>query len=229
MLLPARPSPMQLGPGLDAHVAKLEKSVPKQIVLCLDGTNNQVRSADNTNVLRMYQILDHGGPSGQVAFYQPGVGTFSSSAAWTPAARWVSKVLGLAFGFGLKQNVGNAYAYLMSTYEPGDELYVFGFSRGAYTARAVTGMLAAFGLFRPGSEDLIPYAVHAMSAGNPDVAPRTGPPSAQPGGDREQAPARTSSDPYWSLVFQFADTFARRGANDAIPVPVRFPRPVGHR
>lgn len=193
----------------------------KQIVLCFDGTNNKVQSRDNTNVLRTYQLLGHADPQRQVSFYQPGVGTFSAPGAWIPTARKLSRVLGLAFGIGLRQNVGNAYAYLMATYKPGDELYVFGFSRGAYTARATTGMLAAFGLFRPGSEDLIPYALSAMSTGNLEKAPRTGP-AAVWEGQSEPVSARTSTDPAWSLVLEFAETFARRGLNGAIPVSVRF-------
>jgi uncharacterized protein (DUF2235 family) len=200
----------------------------KQIVVCLDGTNNKVKSADNTNVLRTYQLLRHNDPERQISFYQPGVGTFSSPGAWTTVGRWLSKVLGLAFGFGLRQNLGNAYAYLMNTYEPGDEIFIFGFSRGAYTARALSGMLAAFGLFRPGAENLIPYAISAMSGGNADTAPRTGPVATIPvAGATETGPTpvmtrQASTDPYWSLLFEFSDTFARRGANGAIPVPVRF-------
>lgn len=132
----------------------------KNIVLCLDGTNNKVRAAANTNVLRLYSLLDLGNPARQVAFYQPGVGTFSSSAAWTPLARTLSRYAGLAFGAGLRKNLGEAYLYLMSVHEPGDQVFVFGFSRGAYTARALTGMLEVCGLFRRGSENLVPYAVN---------------------------------------------------------------------
>jgi uncharacterized protein (DUF2235 family) len=136
----------------------------------------------------------------------------------------MTKVLGLAFGFGLRQNLGNAYTYLMDIYEPGDELYIFGFSRGAYTARALTGMLAVFGLFRPGSENLIPYAIEAMSGGDPETAPRTGPSSADGtsttgSGAGERA---DTNDKHWRLVFEFADSFARRSPNGTIPVPVRF-------
>ena len=199
----------------------------KQIVMCLDGTNNRVKAADNTNVLRIYQLLDHSESSGQISYYQPGVGTFSAPGAWTPAARELSRVLGLAFGFGLRQNLGNAYAYLMNTYEPGDDLYIFGFSRGAYTARALTGMLAVFGLFRRGSENLIPYAIEAMSGGDPKTAPRTGPSSASAHQEGPTAAGgvgvRTqTTDNHWRLVFQFADSFARRGEGGHIPVPVRF-------
>lgn len=132
---------------------------PKNIVLCLDGTNNKVRGATSTNVLRLYDLLDLSDPARQVGYYSPGVGTFASPAAWSPLARSLSRLAGLAFGAGLRQNLGMAYTYLMSVYQPGDAIYVFGFSRGAYTARALTGMLEVFGIFRRGAENLVPYAV----------------------------------------------------------------------
>jgi uncharacterized protein (DUF2235 family) len=131
----------------------------KNVVVCLDGTNNKVRAAANTNVVRMFDLLELRDPTLQTAYYDPGVGTSSSPAAWTPAARTASRLAGMAFGAGLRQNLAEAYTYLMSTYEPGDRLYVFGFSRGAYTARALTGMLEVFGVFRRGAENLVPYAV----------------------------------------------------------------------
>ena len=131
----------------------------KNIVICLDGTNNKLRAATNTNVVRLFAMLDLARPDLQVGYYDPGVGTFSSPAAWTPVARTVSRYAGLLFGAGLRQNLGEAYSYLMSVYNPGDRIFVFGFSRGAYTARALTGMLDVFGIFRRGSENLVPYAV----------------------------------------------------------------------
>jgi uncharacterized protein (DUF2235 family) len=133
--------------------------VVKNIVICLDGTNNKLRSAANSNVVRLFDLLDLRDASQQVAYYGPGVGTFSSPAAWTPVARDASRYAGLLFGAGLRENLCGAYRYLMSVHEPGDRLFFFGFSRGAYTARALTGMLEVFGLFRPGSENLVPYAV----------------------------------------------------------------------
>ena len=203
--------------------------VGKQIVICLDGTNNKVKGADNTNVLRTYQMLQHGNPDQLVSLYQPGVGTFSAPGAWTVTGRKVTKILGLAFGVGLRQNLGNAYASLMDQYEDGDEIFVFGFSRGAYTARALTGMLAAFGLFRLGAENLIPYAIEAMSPGDADTAPRPGLTSAPAGDDdlvtaAEARPVTASaaagqekpSEKDWRLLFEFSDTFARRGGNGAI-------------
>ncbi len=61
-----------------------------------------------------------------------------------------SVVMGLAFGAGLLANVGDAYRYLMNVYEDGDNVYLFAFSRGAYTARALAGVLHMFGLLCPG-------------------------------------------------------------------------------
>lgn len=137
--------------------------MPKNIVICLDGTNNQLKAAINTNVVRLFAMLDLDDPSSQVGYYDPGVGTFSSPSAWTPPARTLSRIAGLAFGSGLRQNLGEAYIYLIEQYQPGDRIFVFGFSRGAYTARALTGMLDVFGIFRRGSETLVPYAVNAYA------------------------------------------------------------------
>jgi uncharacterized protein (DUF2235 family) len=137
--------------------------MPKNIVICLDGTNNQLQAALNTNVVRLFAMLDLSNPEKQVGYYDPGVGTFASRAAWTPFARTISRYAGLMFGAGLRQNLGEAYTFLINHYEPDDRIFVFGFSRGAYTARALTGMLEFFGIFRPGSENLVPYAVSAYA------------------------------------------------------------------
>ncbi|MET8205889.1 DUF2235 domain-containing protein [Streptomyces sp. NPDC005373] len=156
----------------------------KNLVICLDGTGNQLKAKGNTNVVRLYEMLDLADPEQQIAYYDPGVGTFSAAGAWTPIGRRLSRLLGLAFGSGLKVNLAEAYTYLMRHYEPGDRIYVFGFSRGAYTARALAGMLKVVGLMRPGLENLVPYAV-AVYAKNKDW---------------------TRDD--WSQLHRFADTFS---------------------
>lgn len=133
----------------------------KNIVICCDGTGNEY-SDHNSNVVKLYStlVID---PKLQIGYYHPGVGTMGS-----PSARnWLSKawsiVAGLAFGAGLLDNVGDAYRYLMETYETGDRVYLFGFSRGAYTARALAGCLHMFGLLYPGNEGLIPYILRMYS------------------------------------------------------------------
>lgn len=131
----------------------------KNIVLCLDGSGNQIRAKRNTNVVRLYEMLNLGDPQGQVVYYDPGVGTFGSQGALLPITRRLSKLAGLAFGYGLRANLADAYTYLMHTYQPGDQIYIFGFSRGSFTARALAGMLNRAGLLRPGAENLVPYAI----------------------------------------------------------------------
>jgi uncharacterized protein (DUF2235 family) len=131
----------------------------KNIVVCLDGTGNQLKARGNTNVLRVFELLDLSDPARQVGYYDPGVGTFSATGALTPWGKRLSRLTGLAFGTGLRTNLSEAYTYLMRTYEAGDRLFIFGFSRGAYTARALAGFLKAVGLLRPGAENLVPYAV----------------------------------------------------------------------
>lgn len=131
----------------------------RKIVICLDGTGNQMKAKGHTNVATLYEMLDLSDPSRQLGYYDPGVGTMSAANARGPVDRWFSRLCGLAFGSGLKTNVAEAYTFLMQHWQPGDEVYVFGFSRGAYTARALVGMLNRPGLLRPGSENLVPYAV----------------------------------------------------------------------
>lgn len=131
----------------------------RKIVLCLDGTGNQMKAKGHTNVATLFEMLDLSDPTKQIGYYDPGVGTMSAANARGVVGRRLSRVSGLAFGSGMKTNVAEAYTYLMRHWQPGDELYVFGFSRGAYTARALVGMLNRPGLLRPGSENLVPYAV----------------------------------------------------------------------
>ena len=139
----------------------------KNIVVCLDGTGNEVKARGATNIFKMVELLDLRDPEKQVVYYDPGVGTFAAPSAWTAVARRLSRLGGLALGHGLRQNLGEAYTFLMNSWRPGDKVFVFGFSRGAYTARALCGMLYRVGLLRPGSENLVPYAVrvYARSAG----------------------------------------------------------------
>jgi uncharacterized protein (DUF2235 family) len=130
--------------------------MPKNIVICCDGTGNDFNKPEtDSNVVKLYntlQICDQ-----QIAYYHPGVGTLGAPNVDGRLAKWWSKVLGLAIGQGLLDIVGDAYRYLMNTYQEGDNIFIFGFSRGAYTARAVGSLLHVFGLLEPGNEQLIPY------------------------------------------------------------------------
>jgi uncharacterized protein (DUF2235 family) len=139
----------------------------KNIVICCDGTGNEFGES-KSNVVKLYKMLVHD-PS-QVAYYHPGVGTMGSRSALTGLSKWWTKVIGLAFGYGISDNIADAYQFLMRTFQPDDTLYVFGFSRGAYTARALCGMLHIIGLLREDNEGLIPYSIRMIKEKNIDFA-----------------------------------------------------------
>ncbi len=83
--------------------------------------------------------------------------------AITTFSRKVTKLLGMAIGYGLANDIRDAYVFLMQRYEPDDRLFMFGFSRGAYTVRAVASLLKMYGLIRKGNETLVPYAIRMMN------------------------------------------------------------------
>lgn len=127
--------------------------------MCFDGTGGQVRAEGNSNSALTYELLEHSRPAEQIAYYDPGVGTTYAAGAWSPPARWFSRFAGLAFGAGVRENLGEAYGWLMREWAPGDHIFLFGFSRGAYTARALSGLIGTVGVLRRGSENLIPYVI----------------------------------------------------------------------
>ena len=134
----------------------------KRIILLLDGTWNDIDSGPcDTNIVRMRELIsnelvrsssrsqpnhDLGGKkvhgytaSGKehIIYYERGVGTGA-----------FDRFKGGAFGDGLSRNIRHAYRFLSFWYEPGDEIFIYGFSRGAYTARSLVGYLAVAGLLR---------------------------------------------------------------------------------
>jgi uncharacterized protein (DUF2235 family) len=134
----------------------------RNIVICCDGTANEF-AQDRTNVVRLYYTLEQD-PTRQIAFYHPGLGTMEPAGALTPATRKITRLLGMGVGYGLGNDVRDAYTFLMNNYQDRDNVYLFGFSRGAYTARAVCSLLRMYGLIQPGNEPLVPYAVRMMMA-----------------------------------------------------------------
>lgn len=128
----------------------------KNIVLCCDGTSNEFGDR-NTNVLKLHSVLEKSGH--QRTYYSPGVGTLSAPSVWSKVGKKTSKAAGLAFGAGIVRDIEEAYSYLMNYYEDDDRVFIFGFSRGAYTARAVAALIAKCGLLNKGNENLVPYAI----------------------------------------------------------------------
>jgi uncharacterized protein (DUF2235 family) len=136
--------------------------MPKNIVISCDGTANEF-SRDRTNVVKLFFTLVHD-PLRQVAYYHPGLGTMEPPGTLTTTKRLLTKGLGLLFGWGLEADIRDAYGFLMNQFEESDHIFLFGFSRGAYTVRAVTALLHMYGLIRRGNEPLVPYAIRMMMA-----------------------------------------------------------------
>lgn len=138
----------------------------KNIVLLLDGTSNEI-SQNRSNILRLYGVLEKS--DAQLVYYDPGVGTFGADNAWSRGWRKLVEVWGLATGWGLDGNVKEAYRFLVEHYDHGkdregskrDSIYIFGFSRGAYTARVLAGFIHAVGLIEPRNLNLLDYAYRA--------------------------------------------------------------------
>lgn len=128
----------------------MPSSQPKNIVLCCDGTGNKY-GLNKTNVVRTCDIAvrDHS----QLVYYDPGVGT--------SVVRYLKSFRNLflqAVGGGLQKNVEDGYRFLMQNYEEGDRVFLFGFSRGAFTVRSLAGMLFHCGLLHPYLDNLVAHA-----------------------------------------------------------------------
>jgi hypothetical protein len=129
----------------------------KRLVVCCDGTWNKPDNQTITNVEKLARTVQSDpaatGGAYQLVYYASGVGAGSYAA---------DRLLGGAFGFGLFHNVIACYRFLAQNYEPGDEIFILGFSRGAYTARSVAGMVGRVGLLTKVAlvEEKLPAAVH---------------------------------------------------------------------
>ena len=114
----------------------------KRLILCCDGTWNKADQEDNgvpcpTNVVKIgYRVAKRDGTTPQIVYYDQGVGS----------GNILDRYTGGAFGEGLEDNIHDAYRFLIANYEPGDELFLFGFSRGAFTARSIGGMVRKCGV-----------------------------------------------------------------------------------
>lgn len=135
-------------------VADAEKHDAKgrTIVVCLDGTGDKFDN-DNSNIVHLISALKKD-DSRQVTYYQAGIGTYSAGGL----SNGISAALDMAVGSGLGLHVRDAYHFLMHTYKEGDKICIFGFSRGAYTARCLAGMVHKVGLLPPRNIQQIPFA-----------------------------------------------------------------------
>lgn len=112
----------------------------KRLIVCCDGTWQSLNNAYPTNVLKIAQAIKVVDSKGihQVVYYDGGVGT----------GKGANKLTGGAFGVGIDEKIQDAYRFLCLNYAAGDEVYLFGFSRGAYTVRSLAGLIYNSGLLR---------------------------------------------------------------------------------
>jgi uncharacterized protein (DUF2235 family) len=126
--------------------------VARRLIICCDGTWNEPDKREKgvgvpTNVAKLALGLTTSGDSDQMLYYEPGVGTDPDQ-----------RLLGGAFGYGLARNVLGGYRFLAENFESGDRLYLFGFSRGAYTARSLAGLIRNCGILRHEHADRVDEA-----------------------------------------------------------------------
>ncbi|KAJ4410036.1 hypothetical protein N0V85_004012, partial [Neurospora sp. IMI 360204] len=142
---------------------------PRKIVLCFDGTGNKFQGDDSdSNILKIYRMLDRTADD-QYHYYQPGIGTYVVSTSLTRTSTvarlrsWYQKSKDSAIGTSFDQHVVGGYRFLMRFYRTNDEIYIFGFSRGAYVARFLAEMLDYIGLLSHGNEEMVRFAWKAFS------------------------------------------------------------------
>ena len=140
----------------------------KNIAIFCDGTWNAEDSTFRTNVALLSGSLTRDGTVPQVPIYLPGVGTGKGA---TFIDRMVDKAGGGAFGWGLNGKIEQAYRALADRYEAGDRIFVFGFSRGAYTARSLVGLIRNCGLPDATTKDRIPEAMRLYRDRTPGSHP----------------------------------------------------------
>lgn len=132
----------------------------KRLIVFCDGTWNRADAPAVTNVCKLRVAVDDSEAARQIVHYEPGVGT----------KPW-ERIRGGAFGVGLSRNVRHCYEFLVDHYEPGDELFFFGFSRGAFTARSLAGLVRNSGILRPEHRDKVKDAYRLYRSRKPEDRP----------------------------------------------------------
>lgn len=138
---------------------------PRQLLVFCDGTNNTLTGGtSDTNVLRLFEALAPLHDLPRVLYYDPGVGSRDlhlEAGIRQGVRRRLDRLAGMASGQGIFENISQAYGWLMREYREGDSIWLFGFSRGAFTARSIAGMINLFGLIRPEHEVMLPTLLRA--------------------------------------------------------------------
>ncbi|KAH7924186.1 hypothetical protein BV22DRAFT_526627 [Leucogyrophana mollusca] len=129
----------------------------RNLIVCIDGTSNKF-GKKNTNIIQLYsQIIK---TDGQGTYYNSGIGTYARP-SWRSLSylrQLITNKIDLAIAWNVEKVIQAAYRWLADEYSPGDQIYLFGFSRGAYQVRALAGMIEHVGLLYPGNAEQIPFA-----------------------------------------------------------------------
>ncbi|KAF7343033.1 DUF2235 domain-containing protein [Mycena venus] len=157
-------------PSVIGHVPE---STGRTLILCFDGTGDSFDD-DNSNVVEFFSMLDRDSPEKQLVYYQTGIGTTTHPGFWSPLMISLSKLVDKMFAWNIGTHVMDGYRFLMQNCtfppnynvslshsfadRPDDRICLFGFSRGAYTARVLGGMLHKVGLLPPGMTEQVKFA-----------------------------------------------------------------------
>jgi len=129
----------------------------RTLVLCFDGTGDQF-DVDNSNVVQLVSLLKKGDSKKQLVYYQTGIGTYTADKNASSIKSSIHKSLDEMFAWSIDAHVMGGYEFLMQNYVTGDKICLFGFSRGAYTARSLAGMLYKVGLLPEGNFQQVTFA-----------------------------------------------------------------------
>jgi uncharacterized protein (DUF2235 family) len=196
-----------------ARRSSQEAMMFKRLVICCDGTWNTGRENCPSNVYKIAQIIapyDGDGNEQRVRYFE-GVGT-----------RPMERLQGGVFGFGLSRDILEAYRSLIGLYDPGDEIFLFGFSRGAYTARSTVGLIRTAGLPRREHIGKVSEAYELYRRRNDPAAHPTGV-------EATHFRARFSHEPRIRFIGVW-DTVGSLGIPDGLPwVPQRLLERINRR
>ncbi|KAG6837766.1 hypothetical protein H0H93_001693 [Arthromyces matolae] len=129
---------------------------PRNIILCFDGTGNKF--GENSNVVRFFRALVKNNHKQQLVYYQPGIGTYNKRQFITRTASKVASAIDQGIALHINDHVKEGYQFIMRNYRKGDEISLFGFSRGAHTARVVAGMLYKVGILPSHNDQQLDFA-----------------------------------------------------------------------
>ncbi|KAF8604729.1 hypothetical protein BDV93DRAFT_543751, partial [Ceratobasidium sp. AG-I] len=196
----------------------------RTLILCFDGTSNHF-SNRNTNVVKFMELLKKTDPGRQMVYYQTGVGTYAPPGLVTDAGLALAKKADEGVAWFLYQHVIDGYKFLVETYQIGDRISIFGFSRGAFTARALAGMVHCVGLLPRHNIEHIPFAYEVYK--NADDKPKAASdPAVTYGALSAPSPVvSTSKNPFIRLPSEPDTNRTNRASetNGTAPAPVSDP------